>query len=128
MYTLKRGSKTVGFYSGNTSYVIGFKSVVHARSVQYSLNPNPKFMLLKSEPVFKDELVANMESTLFIPKCKGSALDPMNDIGLHLNKVELKDYYMLPHKGVGILIGYDLVYEDQYDFIFRVHAITAQSS
>lgn len=127
MFTLKRGSKTVGLFIKDRPYVIGFKSLVHIRAVHYNIHPNPNFTLVKTDPIENENITAYMNSTLFIPKCQGSVLDPLNDGGFHLSKYKAHEFYMLPHKGVGIITPYKLMDEDRYEFVFKAHAFIAHS-
>ena len=125
MYTLKRGSKTVGFYHQSKPSIISFKNIVHARAVHYGLHPNPKFTLIESlTPVIDQDVIAHMRSTLFIPKAEGDTLHPMHDGGYHLHQTTVNEIYTLPHTGIGIILPYELLDEDRYEFVFKAHIIS----
>lgn len=124
MYTLKQGNKTIGFYSKDRPYVIGFKKLVHARSVHYAMHPEPKFQMVKSDDVMiKEGIEVFLGSTIFIPKCAGSSLEPINDGGFHLHTMKSEEFYGMPFKGVGVVLAYELLDEDINEFTFRAHII-----
>lgn len=54
------------------------------RKIHYSIHPEPKIILVKSN--------------LYIPKCKGSILYPINDAKLYLNTIKEDIFYSLPFK------------------------------
>lgn len=107
IYTLNQDNKTIGIIHKDKSYIIGSKNIMTIRKIHYSIHPEPKIVLVKS--------------SLYIPKCKGSILDPMNDAKLHLNTMDIDTFSSLPFKGIGIIIPYNLDYEDEDTFIFKSH-------
>jgi hypothetical protein len=135
VYTLKQGSKTVGFYSNGTPYVIGFRNIIHARKVHYDMKPEPRFQMMMSDDVtIKDDVSIHFASTIFIPKHSmlrhhdsGSTRplldDPMKDVGLHLHIQKAIEFYRLPQQGVGIIMPYELLDEDTNEFTFRAHIL-----
>lgn len=120
MYTLKKGTFTVGMRKDDKSYVIGFKNVVHARSVHYNMSLEPKFELVKQDPIYKGGINAYLASTIFIPKTKSNF-----DSELYLEMMHAEEFYRLPFSGVNIILPYDLVYEDWSEYIFRAHVLEA---
>lgn len=129
MHTLKRGSKTVGFYYQDKPYVIGFTKLIHARAVHYSIHPEPRIRLFKNEQYIKENnVIMYPSSMLLIPKCQGSVLDPMNDGGFHLSVMNKDTFNLLPiMTRLNIIYAYDLVNEDAEDFVFRTHVICNDS-
>lgn len=122
MYTLKKGSFTVGMRKNDKSYVFGFKNVVHARSVHYNMSLEPKFELVKQDPISKSGITAHLASTVFIPKTQ-AYYDP----DLHLEVMHPEEFYRLPFSGVNIILPYDLIYEDNCEYIFRAHVFEGDS-
>lgn len=124
MYTLKQGSKTVGFTHKGRSYIIGFTNTRTARKVHYNIHPDPKFLLVRHNEDAHDAGVTwDKGASLFIPKCEGDSQNPVNDANLHLQHMAVDDFYMLPVKGVGIIIPYDLQDEDDKEFFFKSHLV-----
>lgn len=107
IYTLNQDNKTIGIINKEKPFIIGTNKIMIIRKIHYSIHPEPKIVLAKSN--------------LYIPKCKGSILDPMNDAKLYLSKMDIKTFSSLPFKGIGIIIPYNLEYEDQNVFIFNSH-------
>jgi hypothetical protein len=109
IYTLNQDNKTIGIMHKNKSFIIGSKNIMTIRKIHYSIHPEPKIVLVKSN--------------LYIPKCKGSILDPMNDAKMHLSMMNLNTFCSLPFKGIGIIMPYNLEYEDEDTFIFKSHVV-----
>lgn len=128
VYTVQRGSKSVGFYSGGRPYVIGFSKLTYAKAVQYNMHPEPmdNFQLIPGIQVNSDDCDLCMfpESTLFIPKLKGDALHPMNDAGFHLKTMNEVNFYTMPIlNNVGIILPYKLIEEDECEFTFKANVV-----
>jgi hypothetical protein len=122
MYTIKQKNKTIGLKYNDRSYIIGFSKLIVARNVYYKLHPEPKFTLIKNDNnIIVDDIIFDNKATLFIPKCKGSILDPMNDGGFHLSQMKTEEFYILPKNGVGIILPYNMTEEDENEFIFKAH-------
>ncbi len=122
-YTIQRGHDILSVNHKNTQYFIGFKKAITARTVQYSLNPEPKIQLLRGDKIHSNEIYFDVNSSLFLPKCKGSTLDPMNDGCFHMNQMEQADFFLLTTKRCGIIIPYDLKHEDDDEFVFTSFVI-----
>jgi hypothetical protein len=135
VFTINRGSKTVGFYDTKSPYIIGFRYSRIARNVMHNLHPEPLFTLvrgieapsrlsvsdIKKHPV---ELSIDSNATLFIPKYEGSSSDPMNDGGFHMETLAIDDFVAYPvTKAVGVILPYVLIEENQEEFIYRSHVI-----
>lgn len=118
IYTIQRQHDILSI-SRKHQYFIGFKTPNLARKVQYSIHPEPELTLVRNENIHKDEVYFDNSAILFIPKCIGSTLEPMNDGGFHMNKMNENEFYLLLSKRYGIIIPYDLVAEDQDEFIFK---------
>lgn len=117
IYTLRKGSFTVGMRENDKSFVFGFKNVIHARSIHYNMSLEPKFELVKQDPVKAGDITAHMASTLFIPKKRSTRYDEE----LHLDVMYPEEFYRLPFSGVNIILPYHLIYEDHTEYIFRAH-------
>jgi hypothetical protein len=128
-YLLNRGNKSLSHTYKNHTYVIGFKSAITARKVHYSIHPEPQFMLLEGETHIDTridgiKISIDTTATLFIPKCKGSTLLPLNDGGFHLNKIDMNNFVTYPiRRYLGIIIPYDIVEENDDEFIFKSQVI-----
>ena len=134
VYTLKIGNKTISVNHKQRHYVIGFKNVVHARKVHYSMHPEPKFTLIRdnnidlskslSEEGYDLTLSLDVNATLFIPKCKGSTLHPLNDAGVHMATSAEKEFLTYPVlKHIGVIMPYRLFDENDDEFIFTSYVI-----
>lgn len=135
MYTIQQKNKTIGMSHNERHYVVGFKSSKLARKVQYALHPEPKLILVRGTDIdlSKDlqnkgindlSLIVDTEATLFMPKFKGSSEDPLNDGGYHLHNVLYKDFVTYPFtKMIGVIMPYDLLEENEEEFVFRSHVI-----
>jgi hypothetical protein len=130
IYVLKQQNKHVSVIHAKRHYVIGFQNVLTARKVQYSLHPDPKMILLRDTIVsLKDDLdkqgydlnlKLDVRATLFIPKCKGSVLHPLNDAHYHCDSHTFSEFLYLPLKNnIGIVMPYSLEEEDEDEFMFR---------
>lgn len=112
-FTIQQGSKTIGIRHNEHHYVVGFASAVMARRVQYQLHPDPVITFFRND-----------ESTIFIPKFCGSAMDPMNDGGYHLGQQDYNKFITFPFtKSVGVILPYHLIEESEEEFIFRCHVL-----
>lgn len=128
IFTIKQGNKTLSTKSKDCHYVIGFKSAFAARKVQYSMQPEPDIMMLRCSNTYisldrygiNDDLVMDANATLFIPKCKGSTLERMNDGGFHLYETTYKEFLDYPFiKNLGVIIPHYLTHEDEHEFAFK---------
>lgn len=138
MFTIQQKNKTVGMRHKDNHYIIGFNNVTQARKVQYAMHPEPRLILtrgdgldigsvlesLKPKGSNAVSIVIDTEATLFIPKFKGESTSPMNDGSFHMNTVPYDDFIAYPFtKMLGVIIPYDLVYEDDNEFTFRSQVI-----
>lgn len=135
MYLLKQGNKTLSLKHYDRHYIVGFKTDVMARKVHYSIHPEPKLIIVRDENVLHGKILKSMgltdmnlnldvNATLFIPKCKGSTLEPMNDGGFHLSKVSYESFLLYPFvNNVGIIMPYKLEEENEYEFMFKAQVI-----
>ena len=122
IYTLKQGNKTVSVQSKRRWYVIGFPSITHARAVHYNIAPEPTTMFLYKDTDIQDEQVmAYMQSALYLPKHTGDHWHSMNDGNFHIHAVQKKEFYDLPRKGLGIVYAHNLRHEDAHEFTFDAH-------
>lgn len=134
IHTLQQRNKTVSVVHYDRHYVIGFRNPYLLRKVHYSMHPEPKLILLRdNDTVFQKEfeengydisLTMDFNATLFIPKCAGSTLHPMNDGGYHMNSYKESDFLAFPiRKRLGIIMPYKLEDEDDKEFMFKVCVI-----
>ena len=133
-FTLKQGNKTLSMVQNQRHYVIGFKNALTARKVQYSMHPEPKLTLIRDTDIYlKDDfdahgydlsLTIDVKATLFIPKCVGSTLHPMNDGGFHMQQYNDNEFLLLPvEKQLGLILPYELQEENEDEFIFKTCVI-----
>lgn len=128
MYLLKRGSKTLSMKYNDRHYIVGFKTVLMARKVHYSMHPEPKLVMVRDDNVTHGitniNINLDVNATLFIPKCKGNVLDPMNDGSFHLSKVSYDNFLLYPFaNNIGIIMPYNLEDENEFEFMFKAHVI-----
>ena len=131
VYTICRGNKTISIVHRNQNYVIGFRKPLEVRRVLYSMHPEPKFDLVRDHDISLDgdlenvgifgmSLNIDVSATLFIPKCKGSILEPMNDGGFHVDNHSEESFLMFPiEKNLGIIMPYLLFHENDDEFLFK---------
>lgn len=133
IYTLNRGSKTLGLTHRNQNYIIGFQSPSLARKIHYNMHPEPRLSIINGDEInitnkIYDNLPIDLpcnfyldsKATLVIPKLKGDFLHPLNDGCFHLNNVKMEDFYMFPYKyNLGIILPRNLEYEDTGIFLFQ---------
>lgn len=132
IYILQQKNKSLSLLHNEKHYVIGFKNVIHARSVHYNLHPEPKMKIL-NEKVAKPSASANTHTyisgdvRLQIPKCRGSIHEPMNDGNFQrlssaspMKEYPNEEFIKWPfHKQLGVLLPYFLEDESHEHFIFR---------
>jgi hypothetical protein len=134
LYALRQGNKTVSIFHGNRHYVIGFKNKVITRKVHYSMHPENKIIMLRDDNInLHDQLLENgydlqlsmdVNATIFIPKCVGSILHPMNDGKFHIFEYKEAEFLSFPiEKNLGIAIPYKLQHEDEHEFTFKACVI-----
>ena len=134
IYTICRGNKTVSVQYKQLHYVIGFKKTIEVRNVMYNMHPEPKFDLIRnadldlsekvSEFGFDYNLNIDVGATLFIPKCSGNILDPMNDGGFHMDQHTEDSFLMFPLvKNLGVILPMTLQEENKDEFIYKVLVI-----
>ena len=124
-YTLQQKNKTLGMTHRDRSYIIGFKKPLVARTVQYSLHPEPSICLKRGELIYKKGVWFDTDSMLILPKFQqGNAWDPINDGCFHMSTMADHEFYKLPFaKGVGIICPYTLIDESREFFVFRSHVV-----
>jgi hypothetical protein len=128
VYTLQQKDRTLSVVHKKRNYVIGFKNVTTARKVHYFINPEPKLLLICNEYIEKQVEMHNQnitihidpKATLFIPKMRGSFLDPMNDANFHMSHHKEDEFLRFPfEKNLGIIMPYELFEESDDEFIFK---------
>jgi hypothetical protein len=134
MFTIKQGNKTLSVLHNKRHYIIGFKNKILARKVYYNIHPSPQFTLVRDQDIdlsavlksngFDISLSLDVGATLFVPKCKGSILDPMNDGGFHLSMVPEHEFLAFPieHR-LGVVMPYDLEDETLDEFMFKASVL-----
>lgn len=135
IYMLRQGNKTLSVNQRGRPFVVGFQTATTARKVHYSLHPEPVLLLLRDEDhdscVSVDEcrgLTVSPAATLFVPKCQGSTLLPMNDGGFHLHSCPEPEFMALPYThGMGIVVAYKLEDEIDDEFVFKAYAVEPRS-
>jgi hypothetical protein len=132
IYTINRGSKSIGFQHKQNHYVVGFKSVQLARNVQYWLHPEPSITIVRSDDIDLSsrleepdmKFIIDPNATLFIPKYHGNPDDPMNDGGYHLGIDNLDKFILYPiSKMLGIALPYRIIEENEDEFVCKCHVV-----
>lgn len=127
MYLLGQGTTHLSVRSMNTTYILGFKSVLLARGVHYNLPPYPELSLVRGEKitVCPDvpsrpgmRLIIDPDATLFIPKTEGTIWNAMNDVGHHLVVMKEAEFLAYPvTKRVGIILPQRIRSETDDEFV-----------
>lgn len=119
IYILQQKNKSLSLLHNEKHYVIGFKNVIHARSVHYNLHPEPKIKILNEDDRREFTYISG-DVRLQIPKCRGDFLAPMNDGNFHMKEYPNEEFIKWPfHKQLGVLLPYFLEDESHEHFIFR---------
>lgn len=138
-YCIKQGSKYVGLRDNNASYVLGFKSVVQARHVQYNMCPDPALELKRVKPILdvtaevalglkqldihkpiQSPVVIDPDVMLRIPKPPTDLPESMKDGNFHLETLKAEEFICMPFTNhVGIIILNDVIDENIKEIIFE---------
>ena len=120
IYTLHYKTKDLSLSYNTKKYVVVFKRLVHAHSVQYNINTDCDVKLLN--PLDKKDfsyISGNM--MLSIPKYKYENIDELaNQEYFYIKKYEKNEILSLPkYKDTGLIVPY--IFEDETDneFLFR---------
>jgi hypothetical protein len=108
-YLVKQGNKTIGVQDNNKSLIIGFKSQVLARHVQYSMHPEQVLVLNRSQSIqisVNDKTFENINidpaATVKLTKWNAFSSD---HTGFHLATLSAKQFFAIPFtKQIGIII------------------------
>jgi hypothetical protein len=164
MYTISRSGLAVGARvprgtatsyqttpAQYTEYVVAFRNVVHARHVQYNLQPEPSIRLLRDAGLDIDatdkfrshdivagggagrgrRVVMNAAAVVHFPRMDTkrypgyAGLHPMNDGGFNLDVVDPSDILSLPFlpRNTGIIITLDILADDGATIAMSCHVI-----
>lgn len=114
--------------SRGQKFRIAFDKAVTARNVMHCMHPSMEVLLTRGDQikVTKSDLTVNMEvdAFVFIKKHDSNPHHPMSDGGFHLetwnNEQVFKAVFEENH---GMIIPYNLVTEDQEEFVFRCQVL-----
>lgn len=145
-YCLRQGAKYMGLRDLDKSYIVGFRSPVQARHVQYTMHPSADMKLQRVHPPM--DLTSDMEAglqqlsirqtlrapvllepaaQLIIPKAPVDMPSELQDGGYHLLTVPAEDFLTLPlTRHVGILVTTDIVEEDDTKIIMQCDVVDPQ--
>lgn len=124
IYTLKSGAKTIGFYTDNRPYVIGFRQAMLARQVQYTISHDPKFEFYKDDSFGAKNAMYSHGKLKLQKQTMKSAVSVHDDVGLHMQAYPYNTFLEMPFKkGVGIIIPHNIEDESEYQITFNVHAV-----
>lgn len=113
-------------------YAIGFRNAHVAKNVMYNMKNPDKFGNLQDAILLPDlepltmrvndsmDLLVHARATLFLPKNQEPEKDDF------LGTIETNDYHeflLYPLQGMGIVIPYFLVAEDDQEYVYTAHAI-----
>jgi hypothetical protein len=148
-YVIRHKTQLVGFPHDNKHYVVGFTNVVLARTLQYTMHPQPIFKLERNHVIDisdavdtalndmfkiapsmdvkeKGRITVDVGSTLWINKMShpGGVWDPMNEGGFSLHTVDCEYLYMLPFSSnVGVVFPRELTSETAQHLVFDCEVI-----
>lgn len=118
----------------HTSYIVGFRNVLLARKVHYTLPPEPQFTLVRGDQIidlsdqlasvgYDIELNLDVKAALFVPKIEsgsGGIWSPMNDVGFFMSRMDEGEFLSLPIlNNQGVIIPYELEDETENEYMFR---------
>ena len=136
-YLVKQGNKTVGVHENNRSLVIGFKSPVLARHVQYSMHPEQVPVLKRSQSLqisvsslkelshLSDKTFENINfdpaATLKLSKWNAFSSD---HTGFYLETLSAEQFLALPFtKQIGIIIPKQIENESENEMVIACDLI-----
>jgi len=130
IHTIARGPKTLSVFHRDKYYIFGFKKASEARTIISNIHPEPDFTLVRTHNIdlgphlkkegFDVSLEMDIAATLYIPKCKGSVLHPINDGGFHIHSYMEDDFITFPiSKNLGIVMPYDLLNENEDEYVYK---------
>ncbi len=146
-YVIKRKTQSLGFTElhgpRTNNYIIGFSSAVMGRKVQYNIAAEPILRLERSDRInittevnscllelgvmsVNGDINIDVMSKLHVPRMEfpGGVMNPMNDSGFYLSECDLEDLYMMPfEKNIGVVLPYDLLYENNKELVFLSQVI-----
>lgn len=136
VYVIHKRQNQLSVWHKRQEYLIAFNNITHARKVQYTINIEPRMILLRDTniDIHKDLLQAgydvhlnlDVNSTLFIPKNKQPSLDCIDDGLFTLHQMSEHQFYGLPmqrHGARGIVIPYTLIDETDDEYMFRCNVV-----
>jgi len=138
-YCIKQGNKCIGLRDKDKSYVIGFRSSIQARHVQYSMHPEPVLEVRRVKPILsvtqevteglselnvfktlKEPIIIDPDAFLRVPKAPYELSETMRDAGYHLATVEPEECICMPFTPyVGIIIPNEIIAEDDKEIILQ---------
>lgn len=109
IYTVKNNNQYVCCKYHDKRYLIAFRSVHHARHVQYNLQPDPKIITVND----------TKRQTLIIQKNKSAHLHPVDDMGYWVGSMSIDYVSRLPsEQGIGVVLLQELLQENSLWFTF----------
>jgi hypothetical protein len=146
-YILQRKNQSLGLSHTHQErthhYVLVFQNSIMARKVHYNMHPEPILRIERNDYMdvtfeinqgladlgyneVRGKVSIDVASQLYIPKSiepRGIS-NPMNDGGFHLKSIPLENMYMLPFENnVGVIIPYDLTWEDKKQIVLTCKVI-----
>ena len=138
-YCIKQGNKCIGLRDQDKSYVIGFRSGIQARHVQYSMHPDPILEVRRVKPLLdvtqevneglselnvfktlKEPIIIDPDAILRIQKAPDGLPQSMTDAGYHLATIEPEEFICMPFTHyVGIIIPHEIIEEDDKEIILQ---------
>ena len=140
-YLIKQGSKVIGLRHSELSYVVGFRSPMQARHVQYNMHPEKDLMMRRGEPMDVSPDVRQGLVTLGAPRdtiqsiyldvmaklviAKNDATSEfMRDGSFHLATIKSEDLMCMPFTNyIGIILPTDIINEDDDNIEFACDVI-----
>ena len=111
-------------------YMVGFRSVMLARKVHYSMSGCESPILMPGvtpiESPATPGLIIDMEATLFVPKNKIKYHQAIEDYGIHLKSMTEYEFMGIPLRTMtGILIATSVLDENDEELVMRALTVDA---
>ena len=138
-YCIKQGNKCIGLRDNEKSYIIGFRSGIQARHIQYNIHPEPVIEIRRVKPVLnvsdeihegllnlnvmktlKEPIMIDPDVVLRVPKAPGNVHPSLTEAGYHLETVSSEDFICMPFTHyIGIIIPNEILIEDDKEIILQ---------
>lgn len=145
-FCLRQGAKYVGLREFNKSYVVGFRSALQARHVQYTMHPEAQPHLIRNNGMLdvtsdvgiglrqlsmrrelQSPVLLEPGAHLVIPKAPENMPPHLQDGGYHVLTMEGEDFLTMPlTRHVGLIITGDIIDENKKNITILCDVVEPQ--